>query len=96
MKMKDSLKAEGTAMNEVVRQLYNRKSVRVFQDRVIDESIVEEILRAAVMAPTAGNSWSAQCWRAMTIWTRPPRKLIWANFWTPSPLPWRNDGIHRL
>lgn len=55
MKMKDSLKAEGTAMNEVVRQLYNRKSVRVFQDRVIDESIVEEILRAAVMAPTAGN-----------------------------------------
>ena len=42
-------------MNEVIKQLYERKSVRVFTDREIDESIVEEILTAAAMAPTAGN-----------------------------------------
>jgi len=42
-------------MNEVVEQLYARKSVRVFADREIDEAIVQEILTAAVMAPTAGN-----------------------------------------
>ncbi|MBE5782658.1 MAG: nitroreductase [Clostridiales bacterium] len=42
-------------MNEVIRQLYTRKSVRVFEDREIDESIVQEILTAAAMAPTAGN-----------------------------------------
>ena len=42
-------------MNEVVRQLYARKSVRVFEDREIDEAVVQEILGAAAMAPTAGN-----------------------------------------
>ena len=42
-------------MNEVIRQLYGRKSVRVFEDRPIDESVVQVILKAAAMAPTAGN-----------------------------------------
>lgn len=42
-------------MNEVIRQLYQRKSVRSFTDQAISEEIVQEILRAAVMAPTAGN-----------------------------------------
>ena len=42
-------------MNEVIRQLYDRKSVRVYTDEPIDESVVQEILQAAAMAPTAGN-----------------------------------------
>jgi len=42
-------------MNETIRQLYGRKSVRVFEEREIAEEIVREILEAAVMAPTAGN-----------------------------------------
>ncbi len=42
-------------MNEVIKQLYERKSVRAFADREIEEAVVEEILNAAVMAPTAGN-----------------------------------------
>ncbi len=42
-------------MNEVIRQLYERKSVRAYEDRPIDEAIVGEILTAAAMAPTAGN-----------------------------------------
>ena len=42
-------------MNEVIRQLRARKSVRVFADRDIDESAVQAILEAATMAPTAGN-----------------------------------------
>lgn len=42
-------------MNEVIRQLYGRKSVRVFTDEPIDEADVQAILRAATMAPTAGN-----------------------------------------
>ncbi len=40
-------------MNETIQQLYDRKSVRVFTDQNIEESIVQEILMAAVMAPTA-------------------------------------------
>ena len=41
--------------DEVLRQLYERKSVRVFTDQPIDEADVQNILRAATMAPTAGN-----------------------------------------
>ena len=42
-------------MNDVVKQLYGRKSVRVYTDDPIEESIVQEILCSSAMAPTAGN-----------------------------------------
>ena len=42
-------------MNEVLRQLYARKSVRVFEDREISGQDRIAILTAAAMAPTAGN-----------------------------------------
>ena len=42
-------------MNEVIRQLYGRKSIRVYQDREIETEKKEAILRAAAEAPTAGN-----------------------------------------
>ncbi|MDO5474712.1 MAG: nitroreductase family protein [Phascolarctobacterium sp.] len=42
-------------MNEVIHQLYERKSVRVFEDREIPSEAKSAILRAATMAPTAGN-----------------------------------------
>lgn len=41
-------------MNEVINQLKNRKSVRVFEERMIEEEIKEEIINAAFEAPTAG------------------------------------------
>ena len=43
-------------MNEVVRQLYGRKAARGFTDQPIEGSIVQASLRAAVMAPSAGNT----------------------------------------
>ena len=42
-------------MNEVIRQLKERKSVRVFEDKEITSEAVSAILEAAVNAPTAGN-----------------------------------------
>ncbi|MBE5802658.1 MAG: nitroreductase [Clostridiales bacterium] len=42
-------------MNETIRQLYTRKSVRVFEDKPISAEAREAILTAATMAPTAGN-----------------------------------------
>lgn len=42
-------------MNEVIRQLTERKSVRVFEGRPISEEEKTAILRAAMEAPTAGN-----------------------------------------
>lgn len=42
-------------MNEVLKQLQDRKSVRVFEDREISAEDKAAILEAAVMAPSAGN-----------------------------------------
>ena len=42
-------------MNEVLKQLYERKSVRAFLDKEISPEDKSAILRAAVEAPTAGN-----------------------------------------
>ena len=42
-------------MNEVLRSLYARKSVRVYENRPIEEDAKLAILEAALQAPTAGN-----------------------------------------
>lgn len=42
-------------MNEIIQQLYSRKSVRAFTSREIGAQEKEAILRAAAEAPTAGN-----------------------------------------
>ena len=42
-------------MNEVIRQLHGRKSVRVYEDRPIEEAEKRAILEAAIQAPSAGN-----------------------------------------
>ena len=42
-------------MNDIIRSLNNRKSVRVYEDREIPSSVKREILFAAMAAPSAGN-----------------------------------------
>ena len=42
-------------MNQTIRELYERKSVRVFTHREIAEEDRKRILESATMAPTAGN-----------------------------------------
>jgi len=42
-------------MNEVLKQLHARKSVRVYEDRPIAPAEKNAILKAAIQAPTAGN-----------------------------------------
>lgn len=49
------LRKERQHMNEVIKQLYERKSVRAFTDREITREDKRLILEAASMAPSAGN-----------------------------------------
>ena len=42
-------------MNEIIRSLYDRKSVRVFEDRPVEDAVKRSVLEAALQAPTAGN-----------------------------------------
>lgn len=42
-------------MNEILKQISGRKSIRVFEEREISDAEKQQILKAASMAPTAGN-----------------------------------------
>lgn len=42
-------------MNNTIKELFERKSVRVFEDKVIEPEKKQLILEAAIQAPTAGN-----------------------------------------
>ena len=42
-------------MNEVLQQLHDRKSVRVFEDRPVEDSVKRAFLEAAIQAPSAGK-----------------------------------------
>ena len=42
-------------MNEILRQLHDRKSVRVYEDRPVEADVKRAILEAAIQAPSAGN-----------------------------------------
>lgn len=42
-------------MNEVLQQLHDRKSVRVYEAREIEPEVKKAILEAAIQAPSAGN-----------------------------------------
>lgn len=42
-------------MNETIKLLNQRKSVRAYEDKPIPEAVKEEIIKAAMRAPTAGN-----------------------------------------
>ena len=42
-------------MNEVLKQLHERKSVRVYEDRPVEEEVKRAVLEGALQAPTAGN-----------------------------------------
>ena len=42
-------------MNKIIESLYDRKSVRVFEERPVSDEFKKKILLAAMQAPTAGN-----------------------------------------
>ncbi len=42
-------------MNDIIRSLYERKSVRAYEERPVDPVHKKAILEAALQAPTAGN-----------------------------------------
>ncbi|MDV3429632.1 MAG: nitroreductase family protein, partial [Bacillota bacterium] len=42
-------------MNQVLNVINSRKSIRIYEDKEIPKKTKEEIIRAAMKAPTAGN-----------------------------------------
>lgn len=46
-------------MNETLKTIYDRRSCREFKDTLLDEKILQQILEAGTMAPSAMNRQSA-------------------------------------
>lgn len=42
-------------MNDILKSIYERKSVRVFEDKLVSDNLKEELINATLQAPSAGN-----------------------------------------
>lgn len=49
---------------DVLEAIYNRRSIRKYEDKPISEETIKELLGAAMMAPSAGN---AQPWQFVVV-----------------------------
>ena len=77
--------------NEVLKTIWERKSVRSFTDKEIPEEAVHEILKAGMAGPTARNT---RCWEFLVM--RDPellKKVADANGENARPLKSANLGI---
>jgi nitroreductase len=53
-----------TAMNEVIKTIYTRRSVRKYKSKAVPKAIIEQIIDAGRMAPSAMNS---QPWKFLVL-----------------------------
>jgi nitroreductase len=50
--------------NETLKSIYRRRSIRQFQDKPVEDSLIQAVLDAANQAPSAHNK---QSWRFIVI-----------------------------
>ena len=48
-------------MSDIFEVIKNRRSVRAYKDEQIEDEQIEQILEAAIMAPTARSSMAFHC-----------------------------------
>lgn len=63
----DGLIVQGTMENEVMKAIFERRSVRQYSDEQVPEEVMHTILKAGVMAPSAMNK---QPWRFSIVQDR--------------------------
>lgn len=70
-------KSTSSAASAVMENLMTRTSIRAYQDRPVEDEKVEQLLRAAMAAPTAGNR---QPWKFVVIKDKQTLKAISGHF----------------
>lgn len=68
-----------TSNSSVMENIFTRTSIRDYQDKPVEDEKIEQILRAAMAAPTAGNK---QPWRFIVIKDKHTLQAISENFHT--------------
>jgi nitroreductase len=58
---------------DVFTAIQNRRSIRAFKDKKIDESTLNKVLEAARLAPSAGNN---QSWKFLVVKDQETRKKL--------------------
>lgn len=71
--------ANNSQDNAAMENILTRTSIRDYQDKPVEEEKVEQILRAAMSAPSAGNK---QPWRFIVIREKKTLEAISENFHT--------------
>ncbi|AAB88993.1 MULTISPECIES: nitroreductase family protein [Archaeoglobus] len=71
-------------MEECLKMIYTRRSIRVYSDRQISDEDIEKILKAAMLAPSAGNE---QPWHFIVVRDREMLKKMSEAFTFGQMLP---------
>jgi len=60
-------------MNEVIKNILDRRSVRIYQDKPVPKEALEEIIKAGNAAPSGSN---AQPWRFVAVQAKDTRQKL--------------------
>ena len=71
-------------MNEVMENIFTRRSVRMYQDKAIPKEILDEIIKAGNAAPSGAN---VQAWRFVIVQDKETRKKL-ADLAAPRVAKW--------
>ncbi len=72
-------KTDNSSNSSVMENILTRTSIRAYQDKPVEDAKIEQMLRAAMAAPSAGNK---QPWRFIVIKDKNTLKSISENFHT--------------
>jgi nitroreductase len=61
---------------EILEAIHGRRSIRKYTHEPVEKAVVEEIIRAGMMAPSAGN---AQCWHFVVLRDRQKLEALSQN-----------------
>jgi len=84
---------ENHTANETLTTIYHRHSIRQFQDKPVEETLIKTILDAANQAPSAHNQ---QSWRFIVVRGRKKHKLVKLVSRKASEFPKPSSSILRM
>ena len=79
--------------NETLKTIYKRRSIRLFQDVSVDDSLIQAVLDAANQAPSAHNK---QSWRFIVIRDQKKQQLAQLVSQNASDFPKPSSAILRM
>jgi len=74
--------------NKNMKEIFNRRSIRKFEDRPVEKEKIDKLLRAAMQAPSAANQ---QAWEFIVVENKDNLKTL--SLTTPYAKPVADSGV---